>query len=102
MKSPLRRTRPYLSMANYGFEMSKPEDEIKAYEQLCESYRAIDDFRSKLLGALTPSIDFLVAPVIRPCCSNDFSMGRGRFLQLLGMSLSPCCPYHPAGVLRRI
>jgi hypothetical protein len=32
-------------------------------------------------------------------CSTDFSMGRGRFLQLLDMSLSPCCPYHPARVL---
>jgi hypothetical protein len=32
--------------------MSKPEDEIKIYDQLCQSYRAIDDFRSKLLGAL--------------------------------------------------
>ena len=31
-------------------------------------------------------------------CSTDFSMGRGRFLQLLDMSLPPCCPYHPAGV----
>ena len=35
-------------------------------------------------------------------CSNDFSMGRGRLLQLLSVSLSPCCPYHPAGVDRRI
>ena len=34
-------------------------------------------------------------------CSIDFSMGRGRLLQLLGMSLSPCCPYHPAGVTCR-
>ncbi len=24
-------------------------------------------------------------------------MGRGRLLQLLSASLSPCCPYHPAG-----
>jgi len=24
--------------------------------------------------------------------------GRGGLLQLLYMSLSPCCPYHPAGV----
>src|SRR6516162_5773163 len=24
-------------------------------------------------------------------------MGRGRFLQLLSMPLSPCCPCHPAG-----
>src|SRR5215831_14009404 len=35
-------------------------------------------------------------------CSTDFSMGRGRFLQLLDMSLSPCCPYHPAEVPQRI
>src|SRR5437870_1947764 len=34
-------------------------------------------------------------------CSTDFSMGRGRFLQLLDMSLSPCCPYHPAEVTCR-
>ena len=25
-------------------------------------------------------------------CSIDFAMGRGRFLQLLGLPLSPCCP----------
>src|SRR5262249_36885509 len=30
-------------------------------------------------------------------CSTGFPMGPGRFLQLLSMSLSPCCPYHPAG-----
>ncbi len=35
-------------------------------------------------------------------CSADFSTGRGRSLQLLGLSLSPCCPYHPAGVTCRI
>src|SRR4029078_8552078 len=34
-------------------------------------------------------------------CSTDFSMGRGRFLQLLDMSLPPCCPYHPAEVTCR-
>ena len=34
-------------------------------------------------------------------CSTDFSMGRGRLLQLLSMSLSPCCPYHPAEVTCR-
>ena len=33
--------------------------------------------------------------------STDFSMGRGRFLQLLGLPLSPCCPYYPAGVACR-
>ena len=34
-------------------------------------------------------------------CSADFSVGRGRLLQLLSVSLSPCCPYHPAGVSHR-
>lgn len=33
--------------------MASPQDEqLKAYEQLCTSYRAIDDFRAKLLGFL--------------------------------------------------
>jgi hypothetical protein len=32
-------------------------------------------------------------------CSGDFSPGRGGLLQLLGMSLSPCCRFHPAEVL---
>ncbi len=34
----------------------------------------------------------------RPC-SGDFAPGRGGLLQLLGMSLSPCCRFHPAEVL---
>jgi len=29
--------------------MSNPDDEVKGYDQLCTSYRAIDDFRGKLL-----------------------------------------------------
>src|ERR1017187_7880898 len=32
-------------------------------------------------------------------CSGDFSPGRGGLPQLLGMSLSPCCRYHPAEVM---
>src|SRR6516162_3548922 len=32
-------------------------------------------------------------------CSGDFSPGRGGLLQLLGMSLSPCCRFHPAEVV---
>src|SRR6202790_665481 len=32
-------------------------------------------------------------------CSSDFSPGRGGLLQLLGMSLSPCCRFHPAEVM---
>src|ERR1700751_464821 len=35
-------------------------------------------------------------------CSGDFSLGRGGLLQLLGMSLSPCCRFHPAKVSSRI
>src|SRR6202008_1030550 len=35
-------------------------------------------------------------------CSDDFSSGRGGLLQLLGMSLSPCCRFHPAEVNIRI
>src|SRR6516225_937681 len=35
-------------------------------------------------------------------CSGDFSSGRGGFLQLLSMSLSPCCRFHPAEVNSRI
>src|SRR4029077_6740027 len=29
-------------------------------------------------------------------CSGDFSPGRRGFLQLLGVSLPPCCRFHPA------
>src|SRR6202051_2932131 len=29
-------------------------------------------------------------------CSDDFAPGRGGLLQLLSMSLSPCCRFHPA------
>ena len=35
-------------------------------------------------------------------CSDDFAPGRGGFLQLLGMSLSPCCRFYPAEVNSRI
>jgi hypothetical protein len=31
-------------------------------------------------------------------CSGDFSPGRGGLLQLLGMSLPPCCRFHPAEI----
>src|SRR5882762_3173719 len=32
-------------------------------------------------------------------CSDDFAPGRGGLLQLLCMSLSPCCRFHPAEVV---
>ena len=39
----------------------KQEGKLKAYEELCTSYRAIDDFRAKLLGFLP------LATVVRLC-----------------------------------
>ena len=51
---------------------------------------------------LSSSADFPVSPVIRRPGSGDFSPGRGGLLQLLGMSLSPCCRFHPAEVTSRI
>jgi hypothetical protein len=47
---------------------------------------------------LSPSTDFLGAPVIRLPCSADFATGRGGFLQLLSASLPSCCRFHPARV----
>src|SRR5262245_43916669 len=35
-------------------------------------------------------------------CSGDFSPGRGRLLQLLDMSLSPCRRFHPAEMNSRV
>src|SRR6202011_802234 len=51
---------------------------------------------------LSPSTDFLGAPVIRLPCSAAFATGRGGFLQLLSASLPSCCRSHPARVSRRI
>src|SRR3984893_12780544 len=50
---------------------------------------------------LSPSTDFLGAPVIRLPCSADFATGRGGFLQLLSASLPSCCRFYPARVDRR-
>ena len=66
-----------------------------------EAFRAhvvsyADDFVI-LSRTLSPSIDLPVEPVIRPC-SDDFAPGRGGLLQLLGMSLPPCCRFHPTEV----
>ena len=50
---------------------------------------------------VSPSATFPVCRLYDLPCSIDFAMGRGRFLQLLSMPLSPCCPYCPAEVSRR-
>jgi hypothetical protein len=56
--------------------------------------RALPHFfaTTSLAAAVSSSADFPEMPVIRLTCSTDFAMGRGRFLQLLSVSLSPCCP----------
>ena len=41
---------------------------------------------TNLAATVSPSVDFPVAPVIPPRFSTDFSMGRGRLLQLLGLA----------------
>src|SRR5262249_47950894 len=51
---------------------------------------------TNLAATVSSSADFPGAPVIRPSFLPPLSTaGRGRFLQLLGMPLSPCCPYLP-------
>src|SRR5580700_8331153 len=49
-------------------------------------------------ATFSSSAAFPVLPVIRPTLLRRFLPGRGRLLQLLGMSLSPCCRFHPAEV----
>jgi hypothetical protein len=46
-------------------------------------------------AGISDKADFPVLPVIRLPCSANFATGRGGFLQLLSMTLSPCCPYQP-------
>ena len=48
-----------------------------------------------LADSLSSSTDFPVLPVILFPCLADFATGRGGFLQLLSMTLSPCCPFQP-------
>ena len=51
---------------------------------------------------LASSGDFPVDRLYNLLASADFAAGRGGFLQLLRVSLSPCCRSHPAGVYRRV
>jgi len=39
-------------MSNVNLDTEKPENLRTVYRELCSSYRAIDDFRTKLLGFL--------------------------------------------------
>ena len=63
--------------------------QLKAYEQLCISYRAIDDFRAKLLGFLplaTGTGIFLLAKNPTPDSRAFFgSIGAFGFLTTLGL-----------------
>ena len=48
-----------------------------------------------------PRFNATTSPAATVSPSADFSMGRGRRLQLLSMPLSPCRPCYPAGAARR-
>jgi hypothetical protein len=55
-------------------------------------------------AALSSSADFPVSPVLRPTLLQRFLAGTRRawLLQLLGMSLSPSCRFHPAEMNNRV
>jgi len=53
-------------------------------------------------ATLSSLADFPVRRLYGLPCSDDFAPGRGGLLQLLSMSLSPCCRFHPAEVNIRI
>src|SRR5262249_28957094 len=57
---------------------------------------------SGLAATVSSSIAFPVDRLYDLPCSTDFSLGRGRFHQLLSMPLPSCRPYHPAGVTCRV
>lgn len=78
--------------------MASPQDEqLKAYEQLCTSYRAIDDFRAKLLGFLplaTGTGIFLLLGTSNlkdvqnlPAATQSFLMAVGAFGFLITLGL---------------
>src|SRR6516162_4908958 len=49
-------------------------------------------------ATLSPSITSRLGRLYDLPCSGDFAPGRGGLRQLLGMSSSPCCRFHPAEV----
>ena len=56
--------------------MASPQDEqLKVYEQLCNSYRAIDDFRAKLLGFLPLATGTGVFLLVTDRAKIDFMQG---------------------------
>lgn len=68
-------------------------EKLKAYEQLCISYRAIDEFRAKLLGLLplatATGIFFLIADKEKIDFARDFfqPIGAFGFVVTLGLFL---------------
>jgi len=91
--------------------MASPQDEIlKVYEQLCNSYRAIDDFRAKLLGFLplaTGTGVFLlitdqakikfIQPLFRPIGAFGFIITLGLFFYEL-YGIKKCTHLIRAGI----
>ena|SRR2546425_459832 len=91
--------------------MASPQDELlKVYEQLCNSYRSIDDFRAKLLGFLplaTGTGVFLlvtdqakikfIQPLFRPIGAFGFIITLGLFFYEL-YGIKKCTHLIRAGI----
>jgi hypothetical protein len=79
-------------MSSGNLEPQKPENLLTAYRELCTSYRAIDDFRTKLLGFLPlatgTGIFFLVNDKAKIDSVQPYfrSMGAFGFVITLGRS----------------
>ena len=78
---------------------SRLKETLQTERPLCSADVTPHPAHTDPSATLSSSIDFPVEPVIHLPCSGDFFPGRGGLLQLLGMSLSPCCRFHPAEVM---
>ena len=71
--------------------MATSEGQLKTYEQLCMSYRAIDDFRAKLLALLPLAtgggIFFLLQPLEPETKAHLLPIGTFGFVVTLGLFL---------------
>lgn len=69
--------------------MASPQDEqLKVYEQLCNSYRAIDDFRAKLLGFLPLATGTGVFLLVTDRAKIDFMQALFRPIGVFGFVIT--------------
>src|SRR5262245_16336831 len=77
---------PLSSFFNTKPMADQKEEQLKVYEQLCTSYRAIDDFRAKLLGFLPlvsgSGVFLLLNDAFRNADKGDFAR---QFLRPIGL-----------------